>query len=165
MEVSPGICPELVFGCGSLRSLFGKALGVDSIAQSSPHAASTVAMLWSSDSSGASEHVHTHPRKLPHITMGSTSAKALTIEDPVSNIRRGLYTTRPREEDAISIEDSLPLTHLSRRLSSANYRARKQSKDSDSHRTCDWRGCGRPHLLHRRKTLFRKPGRCSHSVQ
>ena len=99
IEIAPGSCAELVCGCGSLRSFVGKALGAKSNAQSSIHVASNVATLWSSDSSGASEHVHTHPRKLPKIAIGSTKARVLRSAARRIIIGKGLYMTFSYSEE------------------------------------------------------------------
>src|SRR5687767_12079913 len=93
--VARGSCAELAFGCGSVRSFVAKALGANSNAQISIHGASTAVPLWSTDSSGASEHVHTHPRKLPKIAIGSTKAKVLRSAVRRSIKGKGLYTSRP----------------------------------------------------------------------
>ena len=96
MEVAPGSWAELAFGCASLRSFVGKALGVNSNAQSSVHAASNVTTLPPSDPLDASEQVHTHPRKLPKIAIGSTKARLLSSAARRIIIRKELYTMRQR---------------------------------------------------------------------
>lgn len=154
VESARGSCDELAFGCRSSRSFVAKALGVNSNAQISIHGASTAVPLCSSDSSGASEHVHTHPRKLPKIAIGRTKARSLISVARRSIIGNALYTTAICWTTHVRVAC---LTPLLRRLSSPNYHAPEQSKDSNSRRTSDRRGRVGAHPLHRRKALLGKP--------